>query len=57
MEVPTLPVAEELAEKFVQLPVGELTKVEDIRRLCQLLSFIGECGPAVAERLNQRGKL
>ncbi len=57
MEVPRLPIAEELAEKFVQLPVGELTKVEDIRRICQFLFFIGECGPAVAERLNQRGKL
>lgn len=57
MEVPSLPVAEELAEKFVQLPVGEFTKEDDIQQICQLLSFVGECGPAVAKRINQRGKL
>ena len=57
MEVPTLPVAEELAKRFMQLPVGELTAVEDIRRLCRLLSFVGEYGTPIIERMKKRGVL
>jgi dTDP-4-amino-4,6-dideoxygalactose transaminase len=52
LKVANLTVAEELAEKFIQLPVGELMSVEDTRRICQLLSVIGEYVPMIAERLN-----
>jgi dTDP-4-amino-4,6-dideoxygalactose transaminase len=52
LKVANLTVAEELAEKFIQLPVGELMSVEDTRRICQLLSVIGEYAPMIAERLN-----
>jgi dTDP-4-amino-4,6-dideoxygalactose transaminase len=55
IQVPTLPVAEELGQKFVQLPVGELTTLEDIERICQLLATVSGNGPAVRKRLRELG--
>ncbi len=55
LEVPDLPVTEELAEKYFQLPVGELTSTEDIEKICQLLSCIEDWGSEISVRLNQKG--
>jgi dTDP-4-amino-4,6-dideoxygalactose transaminase len=55
VEVPELPAAEELSGKFVQLPVGEMVNKDDVRRICQLLSFVGDDGAAVAGRMRRGG--
>lgn len=57
LEKPSLPVAEALARKFVQLPVGELTGQEDIRSVCGFLSYLDEYGEEISRRLFQQGVL
>jgi len=54
VETPSLPVAEDLARKFAQLPVGELVTLEDVGSICRLLFFIADHGAVVAERLARR---
>jgi len=51
---PALPVAEVLAEKFVQLPVGELVSLMDVEKICALLSFVAEHGKEMTERFERR---
>ena len=53
---PALPVAEELARNFVQLPVGELTTVADVDAICGLLAFVAENGAGAAKRYAGRGQ-
>ncbi len=47
----SLPVAEALADRFIQLPVGEHTTLEDIGRLGDLFRFLARHGEAVVGRL------
>ncbi len=49
--VPSLPVAEWLATRFVQLPVGDLVSIEDIEKLGERLRFVSEHADAVRERI------
>lgn len=51
LEVPPMPVSEELAAKYVQLPVGELVTLDDIDQLCAVLALAAREGAAVARRL------
>jgi dTDP-4-amino-4,6-dideoxyglucose len=46
-----LPVSEDLALRFVQLPVGELTTVSDVKAICQLLELIAREGAGVKQRI------
>jgi len=46
-----LPVAEGLAQRFLQLPVGEQMSVDDINILGQLFRFLGQHGEAISRRL------
>lgn len=50
-----LPVAEDLSERFIQMPVGDLTSVEDIAALAGLMDFVAANGRDVAARLAQAG--
>lgn len=52
IEVPNLPVTEELAGRFIQMPVGELVSLEDIKELSDLFAFFRDNGPEITERLN-----
>ena len=49
--VPDLPVSERLAERFMQLPVGELVSLEDIETLGAYLETVASQGASVAQRL------
>ena len=49
--IPDLPVSEALAERFIQLPVGALTSLEDIARLGELLAFVTGHGAEIRARL------
>lgn len=51
MIVPSLPVSEMLAERHLQLPVGELVSLEHIHALGNLLGFVYEHGAAIRTRL------
>ena len=54
--VPDLPVSEDLATKFLQLPVGDLMMLENIEHLCQLLVFVQDHGAAVVEHMTCNGE-
>ncbi|HEX4098650.1 MAG TPA: aminotransferase class I/II-fold pyridoxal phosphate-dependent enzyme [Caulobacteraceae bacterium] len=49
----SLPVAEALARRLVQLPVGELVSVEDVGLIGQLLRFLASHGAAVRDRFGR----
>ncbi len=51
--VARLPVSEVLARRFVQLPVGELVSLDDIRAIGALLRSVSEHGDAVRARLGR----
>lgn len=51
MTVPTLTVSEQLAQKYVQLPVGELVSLADVDQLGELLGFVAAHGAAIRERM------
>jgi dTDP-4-amino-4,6-dideoxygalactose transaminase len=51
LPIPALPVAEALAERFLQLPVGELVSLADVAKIGDLLGFVQANGDAVAARL------
>ena len=51
LPIPVLPVAEALAERFLQLPVGELVSLEDVAKIADLLRFVQANSDAVAARL------
>jgi dTDP-4-amino-4,6-dideoxyglucose len=51
VNIPSLPVSENLAEKYLQLPVGYLVSLDDIRALCELLRFIQENGQRITKHL------
>lgn len=55
LKVPPMPVSEELAAKYVQLPVGELVSLEDIDCLCAVLELAAVEGKAIARRLAESG--
>jgi dTDP-4-amino-4,6-dideoxygalactose transaminase len=40
VEPPHLPVTEELARRFIQMPVGELVSLDDIAALAELFGFL-----------------
>jgi dTDP-4-amino-4,6-dideoxyglucose len=50
---PSLPVSEDLARRFLQLPVGELTTMEDIERIGAFLVALRERGASIAKRLRE----
>lgn len=50
---PSLPVSEDLARRFFQLPVGELTSLDDIARLGAFLRELQADGPIAAARLRE----
>ncbi len=52
-DVQVLPVAERLAARFLQLPVGELVSLDDIARLGDVLDLVARRGDAVAARLRR----
>lgn len=47
----SLPVSEDLSRRFFQLPVGELTTLEDVERACAFIDDLSKHGPSVAKRL------
>lgn len=47
-----LPITEELSEKFLLLPCGDLVTTEDIEEVIRLLKFIGQHGAEVIKRLD-----
>lgn len=47
----SLPVAEYLSQRFIQMPVGDLVSVEDIEILAQFMRFLAENGTSVAKLL------
>jgi dTDP-4-amino-4,6-dideoxygalactose transaminase len=51
MAVPDLPVSEQLATRYLQLPVGEQVSLDDIAQIGALLSFVHEQGAEIAGRL------
>ena len=51
-EVPDLPIAEKLAQKYLQLPVGGFVSTEDIEKICQLFSFIEIKGSEISNRMH-----
>jgi hypothetical protein len=51
MAVPDLPVSEQLAARYLQLPVGELVSLDDIAQIGEFLSFVDEQGAEIAGRL------
>jgi len=56
MAPPSLPVTEALSHQIIQMPVGELVSVDDIRRLATFFRFIGDNARAIRKRLwNNRG--
>jgi dTDP-4-amino-4,6-dideoxygalactose transaminase len=48
---PKLPVSEALADRFVQLPSGELVSVDDIAAIGELLSYVAIHGDEIRGRL------
>jgi len=50
-----LPVAEWLAERHLQLPVGEFVDQDDVAAICGCLRSIAAHGPEIARRLTGRG--
>ncbi|ADK85535.1 DegT/DnrJ/EryC1/StrS aminotransferase [Desulfarculus baarsii DSM 2075] len=52
----SLPVAEALATRFIQMPVGDLVSLADIEALAELMTFVGANGPTVAARLARDGR-
>lgn len=55
IKVEPLPVTEWLADRYLQLPVGELVTLADIDCIGELLGFIAQHGVAIAECLRERG--
>lgn len=51
--VPDLPVSEDLATRYLQLPVGELVSLEDIKALGELFLFLQDNSAAISARLGQ----
>jgi len=51
----TLPVAEDLAQRFLQLPSGEQMSVEDVKVLGDLFRFLGRHGKSISTRLQSAG--
>jgi dTDP-4-amino-4,6-dideoxygalactose transaminase len=49
----TLPVTERLAERVLVLPTGTGVKVEEIRRICEIMRLVASNGPAVRQRLQR----
>lgn len=49
--MPKLPVAENLAKRYIQLPVGEMVSLEDIDEIGALLRFVQTYGTEIANRL------
>lgn len=52
----SLPVTDELAARFVQLPVGERVSLEDIARIGEVLSLLAARGEEIAARLDEAGQ-
>ncbi len=50
----SLPVAESLAERFFQLPAGDLVSLPDITRLGDLLAFVQGHGQTITARLRKQ---
>lgn len=55
LEVAEIPVAESLARRYCQLPVGEMVTLEDIGEINDLLLFLMRNGEEVAARLSSNG--
>ncbi|MCB0330430.1 MAG: DegT/DnrJ/EryC1/StrS family aminotransferase [Bdellovibrionales bacterium] len=53
LEVPSLPVTEELSERFVQMPVGDCLSLRDIEVLATWFTFIHQNAEAIKIRLNE----
>lgn len=51
MSVPALPVAEDLAKRFMYLPGGEHTSIDDVESVSDLLHFISDRGDEIGSRL------
>jgi dTDP-4-amino-4,6-dideoxygalactose transaminase len=51
IEIPDLPVAESLAARFIQLPVGELVSLDDIAEIGAFLAFVRDNHAGVRARL------
>jgi dTDP-4-amino-4,6-dideoxygalactose transaminase len=47
----TLPVTERLAERVLVLPTGTGVKVQEIRRICEIIRLVASNGPAIRQRL------
>ena len=54
MDVPTLPVTESLAKKYLQMPMGELVSLEDIQQICSILKMTIENSEEIASMLRFR---
>lgn len=50
LAINALPVAESLAERFMQLPSGNLVSLADIHAIGELLRFLGDNGAGIASR-------
>lgn len=53
IEVPKLPVTDELAKKYIQLPVGALMSINDVLNVCNFLTFLYEHGQEISEKLDK----
>lgn len=51
ISVPELPVSEDLATRFIQLPVGELMSLDDVAEIGAFLSFMQEHHADISARL------
>ncbi len=51
MPIPSLPVAESLAEQYLHLPVGELVSLDDIEQIGERLRILSQSGDAIARKL------
>lgn len=46
---PKLPVTEKLSTKYIQMPVGEMVSINDIRVIAEFFKFINKNGPEIKE--------
>lgn len=51
IDPPSLPVTEDLARRFIQMPVGELVSLDDIAMLAEWFAFVHDQGADIAARM------
>ncbi|RJP38316.1 MAG: aminotransferase class I/II-fold pyridoxal phosphate-dependent enzyme [Desulfobacteraceae bacterium] len=54
LKVSDLPTTQNLAKKYLQLPVGELVSTEDIENICQLFFFAQKWDGEISARLKRK---